>query len=85
MGELTVLAQQQNGGDGGALGGGLAVLCLLWALGLAAFVFWAWMLIDALTRERETNDKILWFLVIFFLSFPGALVYYFVRKRGRAA
>jgi hypothetical protein len=34
----------------------------------------------------ETDEKILWFLVIFFLHFIGALIYYFVRhkERGRA-
>ena len=41
------------------------------------------MLIDALANEPTTDQKILWFLVIFFLHFIGAFVYLFVRKSGR--
>ena len=40
------------------------------------------MLIDALANEPTTDQKILWFLVIFFLHFIGAFVYLFVRKSG---
>jgi hypothetical protein len=43
------------------------------------------MLIDALVSEPTTNDKILWFLVIFFLQIIGALIYFFVRRRARPA
>jgi Phospholipase_D-nuclease N-terminal len=35
------------------------------------------------TREPTTNEKILWFLVIFFLHLLGALIYYFVRRKNR--
>jgi hypothetical protein len=41
------------------------------------------MLIDALVNELTTSDKILRFLVIFFLHILGALIYFFVRRRGR--
>jgi hypothetical protein len=34
--------------------------------------------------EPTTEDKILWFLVIFLLHFIGALVYFFVRRGARA-
>ena len=52
-------------------------------LALIASLFWLWMLIDALMNEPTTNEKILWFLVIFFLHLLGALIYFFVRRRGR--
>jgi hypothetical protein len=42
------------------------------------------MLIDALVNEPTPNDKILWFLVIFFLHIVGALIYFFVRRRARS-
>jgi hypothetical protein len=42
------------------------------------------MLIDALVNEPTPNDKILWFLAIFFLHFIGALIYLVVRRSGRA-
>ena len=50
---------------------------------IAASVFWLWMLIDALVNEPDTGQKILWFLVIFFLHFIGALIYFVVRRSGR--
>ena len=65
------------------VGGAIGVVLLIWVLAIAASVFWIWMLIDALVNEPTTNDKILWFLVIFFLHFIGALVYFFVRYSGR--
>jgi hypothetical protein len=70
--------------DGGGLFVGLgAFVLVVWALVILASVFWIWMLIDALVNEPTTNDKILWFLVIFFLHFIGALIYFFVRRSAR--
>jgi sterol desaturase/sphingolipid hydroxylase (fatty acid hydroxylase superfamily) len=83
MDTLCLLAQQPAPDDGGALGGVLGFMCVVWVLVILATVFWLWMLIDALMNEPTTNEKILWFLVIFFLHLLGALIYYFVRKRGR--
>src|SRR5262245_13258234 len=78
---LTLLAQQPDGGD--VLGDAIGLMCVFWVLGILATIFWLWMLIDALMHEPTTNEKILWFLVIFFLHILGALIYFFVRKRGR--
>jgi hypothetical protein len=77
---MTVLAQNDGGGVFVGLG---AFVLVIWSLVLAASIFWIWMLIDALMNEPTTNDKILWFLVIFFLHFIGALVYFFVRRNAR--
>jgi hypothetical protein len=64
-----------------ALAGGFLLLWIAFVvLALAATVFWIWMLIDALTTIRDTNEKILWFLVIFFGHFLGAVLYFFIRK-----
>ena len=80
MDMLCLLAQN----DAANLFGGFAALVIVfWVLAIAASIFWLWMLIDALTNEPTTNDKILWFLVIFFLHFIGALVYFFVRRSER--
>ena len=81
MNTLVLLAQQDGGGD--ALGGILSAACVLWVLGLAVGVFWLWMLIDALMNEPTTNEKILWFLVIFFLPLLGSLLYFFLRRQNR--
>ena len=64
-------------------GVGAGMMILFGVLAIAASVFWLWMLFDALLNERDTNQKILWFLVIFFLHFVGAIVYFAVRKSGR--
>jgi hypothetical protein len=77
---VTVLAQNDAPGF---LGGVAAFIFVIWALVIAASIFWIWMLIDALTNEPTTNDKILWFLVIFFLHFIGALIYFIVRRQAR--
>ena len=83
METLSVLAQQPEGGGGDLLGGALGLMCVFWVLAIVASLFWLWMLIDALVNEPTTNEKILWFLVIFFLHILGAPIYFFVRKRGR--
>ena len=66
------------------LGGAAAMMILFCVLALAASVFWLWMLVDALVNEPDTNQKLLWFLVIFFLHFVGAIIYFAVRKSGGA-
>ena len=63
-------------------GGAAAMIIFFWVLALAANVFWLWMLVDALVNEPDTNQKLLWFLVIFFLHFVGAIIYFAVRKTG---
>src|SRR5262245_681195 len=82
MDTLALLGQQPDGG-GDLFGGAIGLMCDFWILAIVASIFWIWMLIDALMNEPTTNEKILWFLVIFLLHLIGALIYYFVRKRGR--
>ena len=81
MQDLLLFAQD----DGGAklFGGFLSLMCIFWVIGIIATIFWLWMLIDAIISEPTTNEKILWFLVIFFLHIIGALIYFFVRRMGR--
>lgn len=42
--------------------------------GLIWLVFWIWMLLDAF--KRQNSNKILWILIVFFLTSLGALIYY---------
>ncbi|HLQ27700.1 MAG TPA: PLD nuclease N-terminal domain-containing protein [Ktedonobacteraceae bacterium] len=54
--------------------------------GIAVFatIFWAWVLIDCITKEpSEGNDRIVWLLVILFVPLIGSLLYYFVRRPER--
>lgn len=74
----------------GALAGafaGVALLILaLWlffvVIGILAFIFWIFMIVDVVQRKfKNETDKIVWVLVVIFLHIIGALVYYFVIKR----
>lgn len=86
MTAFTLFAQAAPdvGDAAGLFGGAMAIIVLCWVVGIAATIFWLWMLIDALANEPTTERKILWFLVIFFLHFIGAFIYLFVEKSGRA-
>jgi hypothetical protein len=69
------------------LGGlGILFILLIVVVAVALFAFWLWMLIDALRNKALTdNEKLVWVLVIVFLHFLGALIYFFVaRSKPRA-
>ena len=68
--------------DSGAVGG-IMVLLLIFALliplTLAILVFWIWMLISAIQNKGLTEgEKIAWVLVMVFVHFLGAILYFFV-------
>ena len=66
--------------DPGALGGMfvlLLILAVVVPLALALFAFWIWMLISAVQNPGLTEgEKIAWVLVIVFLHWLGALLYF---------
>ena len=67
-----------------AIGGGFGILFALFfiALGILAFVFWIWMLIDAIQNPGLSGtERIVWVLVVIFLNWLGALIYYLVGRR----
>jgi len=66
---------------------GLFFMLIAGMFALMVFVFWIWMLIHAVTNKGlGDGEKIAWVLVIFFLHFIGALVYFFIgRPKGTAA
>ena len=66
---------------------GLFFMLIAGFFALAAFGFWIWMLIHAVTNKGlGDGEKIAWVLVIFFLHFIGALIYFFIgRPKGTAA
>ena len=57
------------------------IMMIMPILALAGFIFWLMMLIDAIKNQDE--NKVMWIILIIFLNFLGALIYYFVGKRGR--
>ena len=53
---------------------------------VVCFGFWIWMLIECATKEPDTgNNKVVWILIIVFAHIIGALIYYFVRRPQRYA
>jgi Phospholipase_D-nuclease N-terminal len=51
---------------------------------MLASIFWLWTLIDCVTKESsEGNDKLTWTILIIFLPWLGAILYYFVRRPER--
>ncbi len=54
--------------------------------GLATMIFWIWMLVDcARNPGLRGGAKVGWLLVVFFLHWLGALIYFFVgRTRNQA-
>ena len=85
LANVSILAQQtysnsSGSGAGFAIGGAMMLIFVL--IGLAATVFWIWMLVDAITRPMDSTQKLIWVLVIVFLHVLGALVYFFVGRNG---
>jgi Phospholipase_D-nuclease N-terminal len=51
-------------------------------LGILTFVFWIWMLIDAIQNPRlEGSKRVVWVLVVIFLPCVGSLIYFFVGRQ----
>ncbi len=74
---------------------GLLLLCLgvslvalvlvppvgIFLLGALTSIFWIWMLIHAITnRGLSGGEKVAWVLVILFLHFLGAAIYFFIGR-----
>jgi len=65
---------------------GIFLILMIIAVAMAFFAFWVWMLIDALRNKALTdNEKLVWVLVIVFLHFLGAIIYFFVARSKPAA
>ncbi len=68
--------------DPGAVGGMIVLLLILVVvipIAIALFAFWIWMLISAVQNKGlSEGEKIAWVLVIVFVHWLGALLYFFV-------
>jgi hypothetical protein len=62
-----------------------ALLIVFILLAIVTSVFWLWMLIDCLTSSLPAAEKLIWALVIIFLHFLGALIYFFVARGGKSS
>ncbi len=53
-------------------------------IALVSIVLWMWMLIDCLTnKELDSNEKLVWTLVIVFTHMIGAIIYFFVGRKKK--
>lgn len=62
---------------------GMAMTLTLIAIGLFALLLPILAIIDILTSEFKGNDKIVWLLVVIFLSFFGAILYLVIGKEQK--
>jgi hypothetical protein len=63
---------------------GFLLLGFLAVVGLALFAFWIWMLVHCLQNKAlDSNEKLVWVLVIVFTHFLGAVIYFFVGRTKR--
>ena len=64
----------------GAIGLLLGLIGLV--IGIAAFAFWIWMIVDCATNRRlGSSEKIVWILVVVLLHCLGALIYFVAGRR----
>lgn len=60
---------------------GVLGLLFLGTIVLAAFIFWIWMLVHAITNPGLRDvEKLLWVVVILFVHALGALLYFFIGR-----
>jgi NADH:ubiquinone oxidoreductase subunit 6 (subunit J) len=71
----------QNGAGAAVFGIMLLVLLCIAAV-IFLTVFWILMIVDCVKRKRMSDgERIAWILILIFLGFLGAGIYYFVVKR----
>lgn len=57
----------------------LLLICI--PIGLAMMAFWIWMLIHAIQNKGlSEGEKIAWVIVLVFVHFLGAVIYFFVGR-----
>ena len=61
----------------------ILLMLFMFAFFAVAVSFWIWMIVDCATNEPPGNDKIVWILIVIFLNWIGALVYFFARRSPR--
>lgn len=52
-------------------------------VGILAFTFWIWMVVDCVTKETDPTQKIVWIILIAVVGVVGAPLYFFLRKLPR--
>lgn len=59
-------------------------LLIILGVPIAIFIVWVYSLVDILRSEfNDGSTKILWFLVVFFLSLVGVILYFIIGRSQR--
>jgi hypothetical protein len=78
--QTKVLAEQYDGSMDGAILAFLGFASLAWILvTIGGFIFWISMLVRVIKYDSE--NKVLWILIIIFGNVIGAIIYYFVEGK----
>lgn len=82
MQHLSLFAEEV--GEGAAwFAGGFMLFWILFAV--AAFVVWLWALVDAIKNPAlDSNERLLWVVVIVVAQLIGAIVYFIIGKNKSA-
>jgi len=60
----------------------ITVMLLFCVLVLGIFVFWVWTIVDVAKRDfSNSNERLIWLLLIILLGFVPSLIYYIVVMR----
>lgn len=62
------------------------IVILLHVIIIGIPIFWIWMLIDSIMvkkKQLKHTSKIVWILIIIFVAWLGAIIYYILEKRRR--
>jgi len=59
------------------------LIVLVVIIGILAIPFWIIAIIDILKSRFEGNDKLIWLLVVTFLSVPGIILYRVIGKKQK--
>jgi hypothetical protein len=59
------------------------IIVLVVFISILASPFWIMAIIDILKSRFEGNDKLVWFLVVTFLSVPGIILYRVIGKKQK--
>ncbi|GCE11210.1 PLDc N-terminal domain-containing protein [Tengunoibacter tsumagoiensis] len=62
----------------------LLFACVFFLIVIGGTVFWIWAMVDCVTNESSnSNDKIVWLLIIIFTHLIGAFIYLLIRRPER--
>lgn len=66
---------------------GAMFILFFFGLGFVLFAFWIWAFVQVLKQSDEQGyqygNQLIWILILLFLNFLGALLYYFMEYRSR--